>query len=313
MLSSRVIHRRKMPPAALPIILGFAIVLPLAPRMRGQAAPNTSGAPLTAAEVVQRMAEYNRAHADDIEKYAWTERHFTQLLKPGGAIAKTEDETFEVSVVDGKEYREIIARNGKPLTAAEQAKEDAKFQKKIADERETSPEERARKRQKLERETAQTWAEIPRAFSFSFVEAVPAAGSDGATGGDPAGDAYDGAYVIQGAPVAGYKASDDTIKMLQHLSGTLWINRQNFALERVQMNVVHPLSFGWFLFRLDSGGQVTLDLAPVGNDRDWMVSRIGIHASGRALFKHLRMRGTVELTNYREFRVDSRIIGIARK
>ena len=69
--------------------------------------------------------------------------------------------------------------------------------------------------------------------------------------------------------------------------GQLWIDQKTFQWVKVVAEVVHPVSIGGFLARVDPGTRFELDKAPVGNGI-WLPSHFSMKSDAKVLhmFSH---------------------------
>ena len=79
----------------------------------------------TAQEIVDRAvarADAQREAQDDV-RYLATFEAITERLNGDGEVEETERETYEQYLLEGVIYEELVAREGMPLTAADERKE----------------------------------------------------------------------------------------------------------------------------------------------------------------------------------------------
>jgi hypothetical protein len=264
------------------------------------AAAATAQAPapaaLTPAQILIRAAQVAVTSQRALEQYAWDEREVVRDVEKNGQPGRVRsDETDEASQVNGIEYDRLIARNGKPLPPAEQAKEDKKQAAFIR--RESTPKARAkhlREQAKQRRERERLIEAVPRAFELTLVSH--------AAGDPPLCDCY----VIDAVPAPGYKTRDKNLAVLHHLGGTLWIDRATFGMVRMKLRILQPLSYGWVLARIAKGGELEMTQAQV--DGHWFPQSLsGTLAARVLLFKGYHLEFTDAYSNYRKFGSSSRI------
>ena len=81
--------------------------------------------------LIQRVIDGQERQQQAQRAFAFRERTVTRHLDRHGAISKTESETFLVTPSTGGEYRRLVARNGHPLSAKDDAKQERKLEKHI--------------------------------------------------------------------------------------------------------------------------------------------------------------------------------------
>jgi hypothetical protein len=84
-----------------------------------------AAAPLWAADdanaIIQRLLEAQKTNADRIQPYTFVEEAVYFTYAKDGKLKKNSSETREVIFVEGLPFRKLVAQNGKPLPAKEQA------------------------------------------------------------------------------------------------------------------------------------------------------------------------------------------------
>ncbi|MGH9486473.1 MAG: hypothetical protein ACRD04_02645 [Terriglobales bacterium] len=255
-------------------------------------------APLTPLQVLQRAIQ--RDHADSIaqQQYAWHERDIVTEIGRKDRPGKVEsDETDDVSEVDGIEYDRIIARDGKPLSpkqAAKEARKAAAFIRKHNNPKVEAKDlaEQAKERRES-RKLIDTFAE---AFHLAFTP--------------PSVPAPCNCWGITLAPRKRFHTRDHNLDLLHHVRGTLWISRQNFGMEQANFLVLQTLSLGWVLARIEKGS--TFEFKNNLVDGHWFGQSLTGTVNARVLLVkpyHLLLDDTY--TDYRRFGVSSRVIAQA--
>ena len=142
-------------------------------------AQSTPSLPITAGTLSQeQIQQLIRTVADkDIENdkkladYTYVEHGVEQRLDGKGRVKSTESKTYEILEIAGDQVRRLIAKDGKPLSAKEAAKEDEKIQK-IIDKHQNESEEERRKQQEKEakevEENRQFEKEVADAYNFTL-------------------------------------------------------------------------------------------------------------------------------------------------
>ena len=98
-------------------------------------------------------------------------------------------------------------------------------------------------------------------------------------------------------------------KVLKSLGGTIWIDERARQIVRLEARFLKSLKVGGGLLgSVQRGGNLILEQRFV-NGEIWMMSRGEIHLDARVLFRHKSINGTSTYSDYRKFRVDSKITG----
>ncbi len=96
-------------------------------------------------------------------------------------------------------------------------------------------------------------------------------------------------YVIEATPRPGYLPRSRTAKVLVHLQGKLWVDKQDYHLVKAEVEVVDTISVGLFLVRLAKGSRATFEQARV-NEEVWLPRHVWAFVSARVgLLKVLRI------------------------
>jgi len=249
-----------------------------------------------AGAIIQTSLERNSANESRRKDYTYTERQETKTLDKSGAVVKTERMTWEVLNLYGRPYRRRIGKDGHALEGKDKEKADEEFEKEVH-KREKESEEESRKRQEEEDkqrlESRKFMYEIPKAYSFRI------AGEE----------TLDGlpVWVIDAEPRPDFHSDVKRADLLKKMRGRLWIDKQSLQCVRAEVDVIEPITFGGFLAKVDRGARMTFLQTRV-NDEVWLPSNATVRAEARLLVKHYRIAGETTWSNYRKFRVDSRVL-----
>ncbi|HEX5110492.1 MAG TPA: hypothetical protein VFV95_18705 [Vicinamibacterales bacterium] len=233
--------------------------------------------------------------------YAFTERETEQKLDGSGRVKEQNVKVYEVypGLPGEDRYRRLIEENGKPVPPAELEKKDRERQKKAEQyaREQTTLSESDRQRQKRDYEKAmkERREAIDDIFNVFDVRMVGRESIDGH-------DAI--AFTLTPRPKA--TASTDSGRMMRHFSARAWISESDYALVKVNVEAVEPVSFGLgLLARLQKGATASYQRRKV-NGESWLPARVTYRGSGRVLLvKSMHLGGTSEFSNYRKFSVDT--------
>jgi hypothetical protein len=201
---------------------------------------------------------------------------------------------YDVILLEGSPYRRLVARDDWPLPPDEEKKEQEKLARSTAERREKTAALRAERLAEYARRPEwqrEAWRELPEAFDFRLAAEEVWAGL--------------GLYVIEATPRRGYQPRSRTAKVLAHLEGKLWVNRQDYRLVRAEVEVVETISVGLFLVRLAKGSRAAFEQTRV-NDEVLLPSQVRAFVSARlGLLKVLRIGQEISYSKCREFQTDS--------
>lgn len=255
-----------------------------------------------AATIIRKSLARDLLDFERARHYTFTEDTKTTKVDGKGRPSSIETQTSEIFFLYGEPYERVVKKDGKPLRASEEKKEQEKLDKLTRDrEKETSAERQRRlaKYEKRRQEFRIFRQEIGKAYDFTV------RGSEVINGRDT--------WVINAEPRAGYKGINSQSRMLPKMRGVIWVDQTDYHWVKVEGETLDTISFGLFLARLARGAKMSFESTRV-NDEVWLPKRIHVTFDARlALLKS--MRGSVEQTigNYRKFQTESRITAVSEK
>jgi len=214
------------------------------------------------AEIIQRSAEANNRDWAAAPKYSYVERDRT------GHGSKT----YRVSMILGSPYRELVAVDGRPLPADQQAEEQRKLQQEVDRRRNETPAQhdaRVAAYEEGRRRDHLLISQLTAAFNFKLVGRQTIAGRK--------------VYVLQARPKRGYVPPNRDTKVLTGMQGRLWIDSQTFQWVKVEARVIQPVWIEGFVARVYPGTRFGLTYAPVGDDI-WEPTHFVMSSHARVLF-----------------------------
>jgi hypothetical protein len=229
--------------------------------------------------------------------YTFSERVNLRYLDSQGRVKSQEVRIHDVMLLDGSPYRRLVARDDRPLPPAEERQEQEKLATNIAERREETAAQRAQRLAEYDRRPEwqrEAWRELPEAFDFRLA----------------AEEVWDGhnLYVIEATPRQGYQPRSRTAKVLAHLQGKLWVDKQDYHLVKAEVEVVATISVGLFLVRLAKGSRAAFEQTRV-NDEVWLPGQVRAFVSARlGLLKVLHIQQEVSYSRCRKVQTDSPII-----
>jgi hypothetical protein len=200
-------------------------------------------------------------------------------------------------LLDGTPYERLVARNDRPLSPAEERKEEEKLARSTAERHAETAAKRAQRlaeyvlRPEWQREA---WRELPEAFDFRLI----------------AEEVWDGhtLYVIDATPRHGYQPRSRTAKMLARVHAKLWVDKQDYHLVKGEVEVIDTISMGLFLVIVAKGSRASFEETRV-NDEVWLPSKVRALASARlGLVKVVRIQQEYSYSNCREVPTDTPIV-----
>jgi hypothetical protein len=215
-------------------------------------------------------------------QYTYLERDETQRLGLDGRIQSQEVSLSKVVLFNGVPFEELVEHNGRPPSAEEKAKQDAKIEKAR---REPSAERAARLR-KEKQEAAALMRDVLQAFDYQLL------GTE-AVNGRPA-------YVLQATPHAGYRAESKYGKLIAKVEGKIWVDQQDMVWVKVDGHVTQPFSMGLFLARVLHGSRISMEQTRIA-DGIWLPKQIEVRANAKVLFvKNLMIDRILSYSGFRQ-------------
>jgi hypothetical protein len=254
----------------------------------------------------EQMQQLFRVVADnDLENdkrlrdYTYIERDVENKLDGKGQVKSTEAKTYEVLEIYGEQVQRMIAKDDKPLSEKEAAKEEEKIQKIIDKRKNESGDERRKREQKEEKdreESRKFEGEVADAYNFKLVGTELVGGRD--------------AWVIDGEPRPGYEPHMKYANILPKFHGRVWIDKGDLQLAKMDVECLDTVSWGVFLARFHKGTRVMLEQTRV-NDEVWLPLHVTAKIDVRlALLKNFDVDLDQSYRDYKKFRATARIVSI---
>jgi hypothetical protein len=244
-------------------------------------------------EIIRRASDRDFTNFENRKNYTYQERTELRQYNGKGKLSKTEIETSEVLILEGQPYEKLIARDDKPLSEKDAAKEQRKLDKEVDKRRRQSASEKA-KLEKERLEEQKYLREFTEAFDFKVVGAEEVSGKP--------------CWIITVTPKPGYRPKNSEAKMFTKLRGKVWIDKSEYHWVKAEGEAIDTLSFGFFLFRVAPGATVSFDQVRV-NGEVWLPARISVRAEARiALLKKMRAEIDITYREYHKFQADSKIV-----
>lgn len=250
-----------------------------------------------AREIIRRAVAADELNWRIARNYVFLERTDLRYLDPDGHVKLQEISAHDYTLLDGTPYGRLVAKNDRPLSAAEEKKEREKFARSAAERRAENAAKRAQRlaeyanRPEWQREA---WRELPDAFDLRL---------DGE-------EMWNGhsLYVIEATPRQGYQGRSRTSKILARVHAKLWVDKQDYHLVKGDVEVIDTISVGFFLVLVSKGSRASFEMTRV-NDEVWIPSMVRASASARlGLVKVVRIQQEYSYSNCREVQTDTPIV-----
>jgi hypothetical protein len=147
--------------------------------------------------------------------YSFLERVELRHLDAHGKVKLSETRTYDVTLQEGTPYRQLVQRDDRRLPLTEEKKEQESFARSIAERREETKAERAKRLSAYDRRPnwqREAWQELPEAFEFRI-------SGEGRLNGRSV-------FIIEAMPRQGYQPRSRTAKLFRSLKGRFWVDNK---------------------------------------------------------------------------------------
>jgi hypothetical protein len=253
-----------------------------------------------AREIVRKSVELDQVNWLRMKDYTWIARSDERHFDSHGKITSEEKLEWETVLLEGRPYRRMLERNGKPLPPDQARKEEEKMDKSAARLEHETPEQRQHRLEQYEKERQKERAflrEVSDAYDFRLEGEARVDGQD--------------TWVISGTPRPGFVAKSRDAKVLPKIRGKLWVDKTTYQWVRLDAETTDTISFGLFLAWLNPGAKLNFEQMRV-NDEVWLPRRMFVKGNGRiGVLKRIALDQEITWNNYRKFHVESKLVGAA--
>jgi len=250
-------------------------------------------------DLIRQVAEKDIENDKRQRDYTYIERSEEHKLNGKGDVASTETKTYEVMEIYGEPVERLIAKNDKPLSEKDAAKEEEKIRKiidKRRNESDSAREKRLKNEEKDRQETREFVTEVADAYNFKL------GGIDYLAGRET--------YVIDAEPRPGFEARSKEAKILPKFRFRIWIDKAENQWVKVDAECIDTVSFGLFLARVHKGSRILIETTRV-NDEVWLPRHVAVHVDVRlALLKNYNVQQDITYKDYKKFHTDTRITSV---
>ncbi len=232
--------------------------------------------------VRQSVANCERDWRESVN-WAWTQTDIS--------VSEDRKETTISQMIPlaGTPYERLILKDGHPLSAEEQRKENRKFEK-VLEQRENEPRaEREARIRKYESERA-FLQDIPNAYNFTLL------GEENVEGRP--------AWVIRMTPRRGFMPTTSRSALLEHIEGKLWIDKQDLQWAKAEAHAIDTVSIGWIVARIGPGANFTFEQTRVA-DGLWMPKRLCVDGLVRVMMIYPKYLN--EIVTYTDYHLEKQL------
>jgi hypothetical protein len=284
------------------LVLGMAGVHPEAASQMPAAASQSNSTDTLSSEqigdLIRQAADKDLENDKRQRDYTYVEREVEQKLDGNNRVKSTETRTHEIMMLYGEQVERLTAKDDKPLSAKDAAKEEERIQK-IIDKRKNESEDERRKRlqkQEKEREQGRQFVrEVADAFNFRFV------------GTEMLGNRE--TYAIDADPRPGYQPHMKEAKFLPKFRFRVWVDKAESQWVKLDIHCIETVSIGVFLARLHRGSNLQIEQIRI-NDEVWLPKHVALKLDARiALLKGFNLTEDLTYRDYKKFHTDTKILG----
>jgi hypothetical protein len=248
-------------------------------------------------ELIRNAADHDLENDQKQRDYTYTQREEERRLDGRGQVKSVETKTSEIMELYGEQVARLVAKDDKPLSAKDAAKEEQKLQKLI-DQRKNESAENRRKREdkeKKEREQDREFVgEVSDAYNFHLVGLATLEGRP--------------TYMVDAEPRPGYEPHLKGAKLLPKFRFRVWIDQQESQWKKLDIQCIDTVSFGLILARVHKGSRIVIEQTRV-NDEVWLPQHVALKADVRVgLLKEFNVESDFSYSNYRKFHSDTKVI-----
>jgi hypothetical protein len=250
--------------------------------------PLISGEPLPDIRAFLRNLQANEDKIEAmLENYSYTRKTTARELGKDGVLREKDSETYQLSFYKGNRISRLIEKNGKPLSEKQQADEDEKVQKYLAE----IEKKIARKAPEMDENNRRlSIAEILRASLLK----------------NPRRERFRNRDVVvfdfEPNPDFDMKNAKSMLKFFGKVGGVMWIDEKDRQVVRIEASLFDSFKIGGgLLANLKKGATFMMEQERV-NDEIWLPSTVDVNMSVKVfMIKGIDLNQTVRYYNYRKF------------
>jgi hypothetical protein len=247
--------------------------------------------------LVRQVADKDIENDKKQNDYTYIQREEEHKLDGKGEVKSSQSKTEEIMVLYGEQVQRLIAKDDKPLSEKDAAKEEERIHK-LTDKRKNETAEQRKKRMETEekdREDARKFVgEVADAYNFRLI------GMENLDGRET--------YVIDAEPRPDFQPHSKEAKILPKFRFRAWIDRAESQWVKLDAECIDTVSVGWFLARIHQGSRLLIDQTRV-NDEVWLPRHVALKVDVRvALLKNFNLEADVTYRDYKKFRADTKIV-----
>ena len=262
--------------------------------------PAASGEPLPDIAVLLKELQANEDNVEAlIDKYSFIQKSTKRELGKDGILRETGSEAVQLSFYKGRRISRLIEKNGRALTASEQADADKDAAKRAEEIEKEIAKENA---QMLKQDRTGTPSYESRLVSIAEVLLASKLLN-------PRRERFKGRDVIvfdfEPNPDFDMRNAKSMLKFFGKTAGVMWIDEKDKQVARLEAVLFESFKVGGgVLAKLNKGASFTLEKERV-NDEIWLPSQTDINLSVRVLLvKGISVNQVIRSYDYRMFETE---------
>lgn len=273
--------------------MGRSLILALAVAALGAA---QTEAPPNPKEIIRKSLSKDDNNRALLRQYTYTEHDLQREFDGKGHEKSSESRVYDITMLYGRQFRRLIQKDGRPLSAKEEEKQKERLDKFSAKWGHETPQEQAKRKaaeEKERREGMKYLDEVADAYNFQALPDETIGGLD--------------TWVFDAEPRPGYRPKLPRAKYFTKIRGRIWINKADYQWVKLEAETLDTISLGWVLMRLFKGSRIEFEQTRV-NDEIWLPRRAHFQAAGRlGVFLKASLDSVITYENYRKFQSESTI------
>ena len=256
--------------------------------------PTISNEPLPDVPTLLKELQANEDKVEELlETYSYVQKRTSREMREDGVLRDTGSQTYQLSFYKGYRIARLIEKDGKPLSANEQADADRDAEKRVEEidkliaKREANPDKDFEKGRRV------SIAEVLRASTLS----------------NPRRERFRGRDVIvfdfEPNPSFDLKNARSMLKLFGKVAGAMWIDEKDKQVARLEGFLFDSYKIGGgMVAKLRKSSSFALEQERI-NDEIWLPSTVDINVSVRVfLVKGIDLNAVIKTYDYRKFKTE---------
>ncbi len=234
---------------------------------------------------MNQVREHQRQLESVQENYTFHEVVIDQTLNKNGSVKKTETEESEVFFVNTHEVHRLLKKDGKPLDADQEKKEQDRITKYVEKAQQTPPGQAP---------NGEVVISVGRILAMTQVSTARREVMDGRS---------TIAFDFVGDPHA--KAHNIAEEAARHTSGTCWIDEQDRQVRRMVAHLTENVHGGFGLLSLNKGSSLNFEQKLINNEL-WLPTSANLNIVAHEI-AIIGIRADIQVTDndYKKFHADA--------